>query len=164
MTVVLASVAFWAPVTFSLPGDDGQLEVIKGRARYKRLKTSERKALDRRIRAARRTPDIRKAMEQRLAESADHYTEAERKEIRADLDAEPITDTEFLAEVLVDWDFRDKVGTPIPPYSPAQRAELCEDWDGFEAALVRGHMDAQEKAANHKELEKNSEGHPGTGT
>lgn len=46
MTVVLASVAYWAPVTLNLVGDDGKPEVVPFRARFKRLKTSERKQLD----------------------------------------------------------------------------------------------------------------------
>ena len=46
MAVVLASVAYWAPVIFNLVGDDGKPEVIRFRARFKRLKTSQRKQLD----------------------------------------------------------------------------------------------------------------------
>lgn len=41
---VIASVAIWAAVTLKLVGDEGTPEVIKFRARYRRLKTSERKA------------------------------------------------------------------------------------------------------------------------
>ena len=40
--------AFWAPVTIRLPGDDGELEIIECRGRFKRLKKSERIDLDRR--------------------------------------------------------------------------------------------------------------------
>lgn len=46
MSVVLASVAYWAKVEVPFVGDDGQPEMFKFRARFKRLKTSERKKLD----------------------------------------------------------------------------------------------------------------------
>ena len=42
--------------------------------------------------------------------------------------------------------------------------ELCEDWDGFEAALVRGYTDAQQALLKPQELEKNSEGPSATGS
>ena len=87
MTVVLASVAFWAPVTYRLLGDDGQPEEIKGRARYKRLKTSERRALDRRLRANRLTPDLRVAIRKQLDDQDSVFTARERDEIEADLAA-----------------------------------------------------------------------------
>lgn len=163
MTVVLASVAFWAPVTYRLIGDDGKPEVIQGRARYKRLKTSERKALDRHIRAGRLTPDIRAGIRKQLDAPDCIFNARERTEIEADLAAEPITDEQFLQATLVDWDLRDKTGQSIP-FTPAALAELCEDWDGFEAALVRGYTDAQQAAINPQETEKNSAAPSGTGT
>ena len=46
MAVVLASIAYWAVVEFTLVGDKGTPETIVFDARYKRLKTSERKKLD----------------------------------------------------------------------------------------------------------------------
>lgn len=164
MTVVLASAAFWAPVTYRLIGDAGQPETIKGRARYRRLKTSERRALDRRIRANRLTPDLRASIQRQMDAPDSAFTARERTEIAADLAAEPITDEQFLAEVLVDWDFKDQSGQSLPPYTIATRAEVCEDWDGFEAALVRGYTDAQAAALSPKETEKNSEAPSGTGS
>jgi len=163
MTVVLASVAFWAPVTLQLIGDDGKPEVIQCRARYKRLKTTERKALDRRIRATRLLPDVRAAIRAKLDDPASGFTARERADVEADLAAVPISDAEFLAEVLVDWDLKDKGGEVIH-FTAAAKAEVCEDWDGFEAALVRGYTDAQKAAANPKEQEKNSEAPSGTGS
>ena len=53
MAVVLASAAFWAPVSYKLVGDDGEPSIVSFRARYKRLKTTERKELDRRLAAGR---------------------------------------------------------------------------------------------------------------
>ncbi|MDF1486698.1 hypothetical protein PY257_16210 [Ramlibacter sp. H39-3-26] len=163
MAVVLASVAFWAPVTYRLIGDDGKPEVIEGRARYKRLKTSERKALDRSIRANNLMPDVRAAIRKRLDADDCNFTAKERAEVQADLAAEPITDEQFLQAVLVDWDFKDKTGAAIA-YTPAAKAELCEDWDGFEAALVRGYTDAQEAVLKPQETEKNSVAPSGTGS
>ncbi|MBX9831977.1 MAG: hypothetical protein K2X78_02910 [Burkholderiaceae bacterium] len=46
MSVVLASVAFWANAQLALAGDLGAPEIVKFKARFKRLKTSERKQLD----------------------------------------------------------------------------------------------------------------------
>ena len=163
MTVVLASVAFWAPVTNRLLGDDGQPETVQGRARYKRLKTSERRALDRRLRANRLTPDLRVVIRKQLDDQDSVFTARERTEIEADLAAEPISDEQFLAATLVDWDFKDKTGQAIL-YAPATVRELCEDWDGFEAALVRGYMDAQAALLDPKAVEKNSAEPPATGS
>ncbi|MBS0507595.1 MAG: hypothetical protein JSR53_09475 [Proteobacteria bacterium] len=163
MTVVLASVAFWASITYRLIGDDGKPEVIQGRARYRRLKTSERKALDRRIRANRLTPDLRAGIRKQLDAPDCNFTARERTEIEADLAAEPITDAQFLQEVLVDWDLRDKAGQAIA-FTPAMKEQLCEDCDGFEAALVRGYSDAQEAASKPQETEKNSVAPSGTGS
>ena len=77
--------------------------------------------------------------------------------------AEPITDEQFLEATLVDWDFKDKTGQAIMN-APAAVRELCEDWDGFEAALVRGYTDAQQALLKPQELEKNSEGQSAIGS
>ncbi len=163
MTVVLASVAFWAPVHFPLVGDDGLTESVACRARYRRLKTSERRALDRRIRANALGPDVRAAIRDKLADARSGYTEREREEIEADLSAETITDAEFLAHVLVDWDLKDRSGQAVI-FSPATLAQVCEAWDGFEAALVRAYGDAMKAAGRVGEQEKNSEAPSGTGS
>ena len=44
------------------------------------------------------------------------------------------------------------------------KEQLCEDWDGFEAALVRGHMDAQAALLDPEAVEKNSAEPPATGS
>lgn len=46
MSVVLASVAFWASAQLILVGDLGKPETVDFKARFKRLKTSERKQLE----------------------------------------------------------------------------------------------------------------------
>ena len=46
MSVVLASVAFWAAARLTLVGDLGNPEIVHFKARFKRLKTSERKQLE----------------------------------------------------------------------------------------------------------------------
>lgn len=46
MSVVLASVAFWAGAQLILVGDLGKPEIVNFKARFKRLKTSERKQLE----------------------------------------------------------------------------------------------------------------------
>jgi hypothetical protein len=46
MSVVLASVAFWASAQLILVGDLGKPEIVEFKARFKRLKTSERKQLE----------------------------------------------------------------------------------------------------------------------
>lgn len=120
MTVVLASVAFWAHGQLALTGDFGQAEITHFKARFKRLKTSERKQLE------------------------------------ADLAEKKLTDKEFLDRTLVDWDLKDKQGHAVP-YSEQQRAELVEDWDGFEAALVVSYFDARRKSMEAAQTAKNSE-------
>ena len=94
MTVVLASVAFWAPVTINLPGDNGQLETLHFKGRFRRLKSSERKDLERRVRAFSMTPDKRQLLRKALDENLLPMTPREREEIEADLAAEPITDAD----------------------------------------------------------------------
>lgn len=46
MSVVLASVAFWASAQLILVGDLGKPEIVDFKVRFKRLKTSERKQLE----------------------------------------------------------------------------------------------------------------------
>ena len=150
MAVVLASIAFWAPVVLTIPGDDEQLETVKFRARYKRLSKSERQALDRSVMAANLTTAMRTALAERAANP--ETREKERKQVLAQLEAEPIDDTDYVNAVLVDWDLKDKTGESIP-FTPANLAELVEAWDGLEAALVMGHINADRKA---KEAAKNS--------
>lgn len=163
MAVVLASTAFWAAVTYRFVGEDGSPQAFHFRARYKRLKTSERKSIDRRIRANRITPDVRVEMEKRLDAPDARFTAAERAEIEADMAAKPITDAEFLDAVLMDWDLKDQDGQPVP-YTTATREAVCEDYDGLEAALVVGCTDARVAALKPEEISKNSVAPSGTGS
>lgn len=120
MTVVLASVAYWAHVEVPFVGDEGKPEVLKFRARYKRLKTSERKKLD------------------------------------EELKSPGIPDSEFLDRLLVDWDLKDKAGATVI-YTPTVRAEVVEDWDGLEAALVTAFFVNARKSHEAAVAAKNSE-------
>lgn len=49
MSVVLASIAFWVNGQLELIGDFGKSETIEFKARFKRLKSSERKSLNERL-------------------------------------------------------------------------------------------------------------------
>ena len=79
-------------------GDDGKPEEVKGRARFKRLKKSERQALDRRIHANSLTPEIRKTLREQLAAQDCPFNKRERAEVEAGLAAETLTDAELLTE------------------------------------------------------------------
>lgn len=120
MTVVLATVAFWAKAKFSLVGDFGKPYVVDFETRFKRLKTSERKQLEK------------------------------------DLAEKKISDKEFLDALLVDWKLKDTLGNPVI-YSEAVRAELVEDWDGLETALVMSYFENARLSREVGEVAKNSE-------
>lgn len=119
MAIVLASVAYWAPVSFILIGDDAQPHEVKFRARFKRIKRSEREEIERLL-----------------------------KERELD-------DKAFLDRLLVDWDLEDVRGEKVP-YTEATRAELVEDWDGLEIALVQSFFEAGRKVRDAGEQAKNS--------
>lgn len=155
MAVILASCAFWAPVKFIVAGDDGKPEIFKFRARYKRLTRTERKELERRVAANSLTPDVRKSARERLDSSEHKYTAKDRQEIELRIQAEPIDDEEFLKEVLVDWELKDKKGDVVV-FSLATLAELSDAWDGFEAALVGAFYEGKAKATSKEAVEKNS--------
>lgn len=161
--VVLASVAFWAPFSYTVIGDDAKPETIKGRARFKRLKTSERRQLDARLAANRLDPEIRKALRTRLDDPTNKLAPKVRAAMEANLAAEPIDDEEFLRLLLQDLELKDQSGQPVI-YTPATLAQLCEDWDGFEGALVSSYFAARREAVEPKAVEKNSEQPSGTGT
>mgnify|MGYP003613085771 CR=1 FL=1 len=154
MAVSLASVAFWAPVTLALVGDDHQAEVIKFRARFKRLKKSERKALDMRLDVPRIGEAQRKEIEKRIADPMTLPTD--RVDLQAQLVAKPISDAEFLNELLVDWDWKDRNGTVLH-YSLAERADLEEDLDGLELALIKAYFNAKRESLTPEAIAKNSE-------
>lgn len=161
--VVLASVAFWVPFSYTIVGDDAKPETTKGRARFKRLKTSERIALDARLAANGMSAEVRKVLRDRLDDPTNKMTRKVRAQLEANLAAEPIDHDEFLREMLVDLEIKDKRGESIP-YSIAKVAEICEDWDGFDAALVASYFDARREALDPKAVEKNSGEPSGTGS
>ena len=153
MAVVLASAAFWATVNYKLVGDEGEPACVNFRARFKRLKTTERKDLDRRLAAGRMDERGRERLKAQLQLS--HLTADDREEIEAQLKADPANDKDFLDAVLVDWELTDLTHNRIP-YTPANREEVVEEWDGIEAALVTAYFDAGRKARQAAEIAKNS--------
>lgn len=158
---VLATVAFWYPGTLALPGDDGKPEIIKFRARYKRLKKSERKALDARIEANKLNKDLRAVFRARLDDKNEEIAPLMRDHLESVLAAKPISDAEFLREVLCDLEFSDRQGERVP-YSLNAVTEIDEELDGFEAAVVGAYFNAKRAADNAKDVEKNSETLSGT--
>ena len=154
MSVILASVAFWTAVTFARVGDDGQPEVLKFRARFKRLKKSERVALDNSVAAWGLTAEIREAIQKQIDNPATHASQ--REQLQARLAAKAMTDAELLNDLLVDWELKDHQGQ-IVAYTPATRAEQEELLDGFEGSLVKAYFDAINKPLTAEDVEKNSE-------
>ena len=68
-----------------------------------------------------------------------------------------ITDREVLDLVLVDWEgFTAEDGTAAM-YTEATRAQLCEDWPGIEAAMVRAYLESRNPAQQREAAAKNSE-------
>lgn len=120
MTVVLASIAFWANAKLILVGDLGKPINVDFKVRFRRLKTTERKQLE--------------------AELAD----------------KKLTDKEFLDRLALDWELKDLQGSNVV-YSEQVRAEMVEDWDGLEAAMVTAYFDNGRKVRQAAEVAKNSE-------
>ena len=159
MTVILASIAFWAPVTFACVGDDGKPEVLKFRARYKRLKKSEREALDHSVAAYHLTEASRNELQKRID---DPKTSAQQRKYWQDrLAAKTLSDAEVLNDLLVDWELKDHLGQFVA-YTPATRDQLSEDFDGFEGSLVTAYFDAVKKPLTVEDVEKNSEAQSAT--
>lgn len=156
MAVILASCAFWAPVKFVITGDDAKPEVISFRARFKRLSRKERKALEQRVSANSMTPEVRKIITEHLSNPEHKHTAKDRQEIQQRIDADPIDDDEFLKEVLVDWDLKDKQGKAVV-FSLAELDQLADEWDGIEPALVNAYFDARRAATSPEAVQKNSD-------
>ncbi|WP_324622726.1 phage tail assembly chaperone [Delftia lacustris] len=156
MAVILASCAFWAPVKFVIPGDDAKPEIINFKARFKRLSRKERKALERRVGANSLTAEVRKIISERLGNPEHKHTAKDREEIQLRVEADPIDDDEFLREVLVDWDLKDKQGKVVV-FSLAALEELADEWDGIEPALVNAYFDARRAATSPEAVQKNSD-------
>ena len=158
---VINSVAFWVPGTVRIPGDDGKPIEIKFRARFKRLKKSERLALEHCIEANKLSKEVREGLRARLDDANDHATPQMREYMEAVMAATPITDAEFVRATLVDLDMKGADGTPVI-YSPLVVAEIEEELDGFEAELVRIYIKARKQANTPQDAEKNSETQSGT--
>lgn len=156
MAVILASCAFWAPVKFVIPGDDAKPEIINFKARFKRLSRKDRKKLEQRALANSMTPEVRKILSERLSNPEHRHTAKDREEIQNRIDANPIDDEEFLKEVLVDWDLKDKQGKAVV-FSLAALEELADDWDGIAPALVNAYFDARRTATSPEAVQKNSD-------
>lgn len=154
MTVILSAVGFWAPITFARVGDDHKPEIVKFRARFKHLKKSERRALDRRLNVRALTAPVREELQARIDQGV--VTGSEKEELQLLLSAVPITDAELLNDLLVDWDLKDREGGFIP-YTLAVREEQEEALDGLEAAIVTGYFEARREAVSPEAIAKNSE-------
>ena len=155
MPVILANKHFWAKGQIYAPGDDGELVEIKFRGRFKRLSATERKELDRRLYANGITPDVRKELEKMLEDTSPSMSERDREELRLGLEAERISNEEFIELYLTDWDIKDQDGNPIA-FSPENLKEVFEELDGLPAALVKAYDQAVIQAANPAAIEKNS--------
>lgn len=159
MTVILASIGFWTAVTFARVGDDGKPEVLKFRARFKRIKKSERVALDHRVAALGLTAEVRQSIQKMIDDPA---TDSHQRKFWTDrLAAKTMTDAELLNNVMIDWDLHDHIGAFVP-YTAATRMELEEDLDGLEGCLVKTYFDAINQSVTAKEVEKNSEAQSAT--
>ena len=158
---VINSVAFWVPGTFLLPGDDGKPLSIQFRARFNRLKKSERLALEHRIEANRLTKELREGLRARLDDSTEVIPKLQREFMEAVLAAEPISDAEFVRITLADLDLKGSDGQSFI-YTPNALAELEEELDGFEGELVRMYIKARKAADNPQDAAKNSETRSGT--
>ena len=159
MSVILASVAFWSPVTFARVGDDGKPEVLKFRTRFKRLRKSERIALNHRVAAMAITPEVRESIQKLI--DAPGTDEHQRKFWKDRLAAKPMTDAELLNDIAVDWDLRNLKGEFVA-YTPAIRAELEEELDGVEGAMVKAYFDATNAPVTAEDVEKSSEAQSAT--
>lgn len=158
---VINSVAFWVPGTFLLPGDDDKPLTIRFRARFNRLKKSERMALEHRIEANKLTKELRQGLRARLDDSTETIPQPQRDFLEAVLAAKPISDAEFVRATLADLDMKDVEGQPII-YTPNTLAELEEELDGFEGELVRMYVKARKAAEDKQGVAKNSETRSGT--
>lgn len=159
MSVVLASIGFWAPVTFARVGDDCKPEVLKFRARFKRLKKTERQELERRLAVGARSAEMREAIQARMEDPK--TKEKDRDTLRASLEAEPMDDEEFLNAMVIDWDLKDRDGNFIA-YTIKERQELEEDLDGLETAIVQAYFNARKEALAPEAIAKNSGARRGT--
>ena len=131
---------FWAPALLVLAGDNGETFEHAFKCKFKRLKTSEHKLLARRLDAG-RAAAMAAAGLAAIATSAPAVDEPQAPTPDQADPVKPITDTELLDQVLLDWQgLADEAGSPVS-YSPAERLAANEEWFGLEAAMVRSYFD-----------------------
>lgn len=123
MTVVLAPVGYWHAGVHLMPGDDGKKFELKFRARFKHLPRKERELINKRAAVS-------------MAIAAGVEAPEPLKELQ------PLTDKEFLDQVLLDWDIKDLQGQAVM-FTPAMREELFDQYDGLEASFVRCFEDSR---------------------
>lgn len=152
MSIIL-SVGFWATITHACPGDDFTPVLLNLRVRYRRLKKTERLDMDRRLSAGVLTAETRKMLQARI--DAPDTPEKVRAELRLKLEAKPMDDEEFLNLMILDWDLKGHDGKPII-YTPKERAEQEEKWDGLEEAMAAGYFKALKESVTPEAIAKNS--------
>lgn len=145
MSVICATAGFWAPCTYKYVGDDLQLVTKNFRVRWKRLKKSERKAMDARLGA--------RAVLQRLLSGVP--TSLSEDDIAA-LREKAITEEQFLAEMVLDWELTDARNQPLV-FSAQELSETAEQNDGIDVQMFNSYFDAMAQIANPKAIEKNSD-------
>lgn len=145
MSVICATAGFWAPCTYQYAGDDLQIVAKTFRVRWKRLSKTERKAMDARL--------VARAALQRLQSGVP--TALPDAEIAA-LREKAITEEQFLAEMLADWELTDACNKPIV-FSLKELAETGDQNDGFEEQLFSSYFTTMSALANPKVTEKNSD-------
>lgn len=141
--VVASRPAFWAEGHLVLPDEPGKPLVFKFMVRFKRLKTTEQRELDKRINENRRL--VREHMESVInGKTMAEFVPA-------------ITDKELLEKVLVDWKGFKNADGGVVIYTEAARDQVIEDYPGMEAAMARAYLDSRDPSQDLKALEKNSE-------
>ena len=145
MSVICATDGFWAPCTYKYAGDDLQLVTKNFRVRWKRLKKSERKAMDARLTARMALLRLQSGVPTAMPE----------EEIAA-LREKAITEEQFLSEMVLDWELTDARNQPLA-FSEQELLETAEQNDGIEAQMFNSYFEAMAALANPKAVEKNSD-------
>jgi hypothetical protein len=133
---------FWAPVAFTMIGDNGQSIDVSFQGKFKRLSQKQYEHLMARVHAT-RTESITKAIgitagEQPAAEGGG-----------AEAPPKPINDHEIVEQVLIDW--KDMLGDDDQPLAfTSDNLERALDVLGCRAAIVKTFFDR-----HNKEHEKN---------
>lgn len=144
MSVICATAGFWAPCTYQYVGDDLQLITKPFRVRWKRLKKTERKAMDARLGARMALLRLQSGVPTSLTED----------DIAA-LREKAITEEQFLLEMVLDWELTDARNQPLA-YSEKELSETAEQNDGIDVQMFNSYFEAMAEMANPKALAKNS--------